>query len=350
MKPTDAQVQTRPLYGVNLGGWLALERWMTPSLFTAAAPDEYSLLLGADANVQAAIKRHRDTFITRKDFAWLAAQGVQAVRLPVTHGVFGDAPPCTRSIQYVDKAFGWGRQYGIKILLDLHTVQGSQNGRQESGRIGPVAWHTDPKNIVQSLYVLQRLAQRYGQRDELLGIELLNEPSDKIPTRELNKYYQAAYEIIRKESAEHVWVVFHDAFKARRFKRTLSGKGYTNVYIDTHIYRAHAWLHKRTAAARHIKLMLTRVPRRLRHIAGGRPYIVGEWSIALDQRSLRKFPTGERMEVRRTFGAAQQAAYGGAAAWFYWNYKTEGEGPWNFRNCVERGWLSIDREPLPGKE
>lgn len=343
----DTPERSKPLPGVNLGGWLVLERWMTPSIFTGTAPDEYTLCNGAGSDVRQAVKKHRDSFITRKDFEWLAAQGVKAVRLPVTHGVFGDAPPFLKSISYVDKAFDWAQHYGIQILLDLHTAQGSQNGRQESGRIGPIDWQNDITNILQSLHVLQRLAQRYGHREQLLGIEVLNEPSARIGTRALNKFYQAAYDVIRKESADQVWVVFHDAFKARRFKRTLRGDGYANIYIDTHVYRAHAWLHRRTGVVRHIKLMLTRVPRRLRHLAGGRPYIVGEWSLALDPRSLRGYTEERQPDMYRAFGAVQQAAYSGAGAWFYWNYKTEDTGVWNFRATVDRGMFSIGRDLLP---
>ena len=30
-----------------------------------------------------------------------------------------------------------------------------------------------------------------------------------------------------------------------------------------------------------------------------------------------------------------------ALAWFYWNYKTEGRGIWNFRSLVEDGFLEL---------
>lgn len=347
MKETQSHQATgpsHPIYGVNLGGWLMLERWMTPSLFGEGELDEYTLCHKADNARLAAIKNHYETFITSEDFAWLADQGITAVRLPLTHGMFGDGGPYLETVAYVDKAFVWAKQYGIKILLDLHTAAGSQNGRQESGHIGSIDWHTDPNNILQTLHVLKRLAQRYGSHDALLGIELLNEPSHKIPRRQLKKFYEAAYEVIRKEAGEDIWIVFHDAFKARRHKRTLNGAAYTNVYLDTHIYRAFNWLHKRTAAVRHSKLMMTRVRRQLRRINKHHPYIVGEWSMALNPDSLRGLPPSKHVELQRVYGAAQQVAYGDAAAWFYWSYKTESPDVWNFRTSVERGWLAVSRD------
>src|SRR5690348_248434 len=94
--------QQGALYGVNLGGWLVLERWITPSVFEdSKACDEYSLSLDAPAEVVTRIRKHRDSFITKADFVWLKKQGIEAVRLPVGHGVFGDAAPYLASVEYV---------------------------------------------------------------------------------------------------------------------------------------------------------------------------------------------------------------------------------------------------------
>ncbi|MGZ8190099.1 MAG: hypothetical protein ACXWTS_02595 [Methylococcaceae bacterium] len=76
----------KKLRGVNLGGWLVLEKWITPSVFEGLqAKDEtsYCVELGSEAQVR--LKQHWDTFITREDFAWLAKTGINAVRLPVGH-------------------------------------------------------------------------------------------------------------------------------------------------------------------------------------------------------------------------------------------------------------------------
>ena len=56
--------------GVNLGGWLVLEKWMSPHLFDGtAADDEYYLAQDLPAAVyQARISQHRANFITEEDF------------------------------------------------------------------------------------------------------------------------------------------------------------------------------------------------------------------------------------------------------------------------------------------
>ena len=70
--------------GVNLGGWFVVEPWMTPALFAGtSAVDEHTLMETPDG--PELIRRHRETFITEADFAWIAEHGLSLVRLPVGH-------------------------------------------------------------------------------------------------------------------------------------------------------------------------------------------------------------------------------------------------------------------------
>ena len=71
------------IYGVNLGGWLVLERWITPSLFAGMkAEDEWSYMQET-TDAKTRIERHRQDFITEADFKWIARSGLNAVRLPL---------------------------------------------------------------------------------------------------------------------------------------------------------------------------------------------------------------------------------------------------------------------------
>lgn len=36
------------------------------------------------------------------------------------------------------KVLGWARKYGLRVNLDLHTIPGSQNGYNHSGKLGLV--------------------------------------------------------------------------------------------------------------------------------------------------------------------------------------------------------------------
>ena len=81
--------------GVNLGNWLVLEKWMSPSLFDGTtAEDEYYLPTQLSKEVyEAKIKIHRSEYITERDFTRIKSMGMDAVRIPVPYFIFGDREP-----------------------------------------------------------------------------------------------------------------------------------------------------------------------------------------------------------------------------------------------------------------
>jgi glucan 1,3-beta-glucosidase len=113
--------------GVNLGGWLVLEPWITPSIFDQAgdgAIDEWSLCatLGLDA-CYATLQQHWSSFITADDFAQIAAAGMNHVRIPVGYwavGIMEGDPYVNGQLDYLDQAVGWARAANLKVIVDLH--------------------------------------------------------------------------------------------------------------------------------------------------------------------------------------------------------------------------------------
>lgn len=64
--------------GVNLGNWLVMEKWMSPSLFEGTdAEDEYYLPTQRSREVyEARIRIHRAEYITERDFTMIKAMGL----------------------------------------------------------------------------------------------------------------------------------------------------------------------------------------------------------------------------------------------------------------------------------
>ena len=183
------------IYGVNLGNWLVLEKWMNPALFEGvSAEDETDLckLLPRD-ELERRLKQHRDTYITLEDFQWIKARGLNTVRIPVPHFIFGGDPafcnPYVPCIQYLDKAFQWAEETGLKILIDLHTAPDSQNGFDNGGICGVCKFWQKPENETRVLKVLGMLSQRYADHPALFGVQILNEPISP----ELWKYIAGQY-------------------------------------------------------------------------------------------------------------------------------------------------------------
>lgn len=328
------------LRGINLGGWLVLEKWMTPSVFAdTIAVDEYTYCYGAPAKQLQRLKQHRDTFITEADFAWIAQRGLQAVRLPVGYWSFGGIKPYQPCAEYIEQAFAWAAKHSLKVLLSVHGAPGSQNGQDHSGRSGPIEWHVTETHLEQTLAFVHELSDHYGDHPSLWGIELLNEPMPVIPKRYLKGYYQLAYDIVRTAAATGCRVVISDGFKPRRFKRVLKPALYPNSYIDTHQYQVFTDKHRDMDIAGHLSFTAGRVRKDLAKMARYHPVLVGEWSAALDERSLAGLSPVQRDIAYRAYASAQLSVYEQTAGWFYWSYKTEDEGPWSYRAAVAKGWL-----------
>jgi glucan 1,3-beta-glucosidase len=328
--------------GVNLGGWLALEKWITPSVYTGLrAPDEYSLCeeLGK-AKAAAHLKKHRESWITADDFKWMAAHGLNAVRLPVNYGVAEENPPFITAIDSVDWAFRTANAHGIGVLLDLHGVPGSQNGFDHSGRQGKLGWHTSKNNIDHSLRIIADLAARVKGYDNLIGFELLNEPRWDVPLDVLKRFYMDAYHRVRDQiDKDKAAVVMHDGFRQLEWGDFMRESDYTNVILDTHPYQCFTDDDRKRNLHQQIVVALLDRKRQLDAMQRQFPSIVGEWSCALPPESLEG-RTGFALDVAmRAYADAQSINFDFTRGWFFWTYKTQEGGAWSFRDCVQRGWM-----------
>jgi glucan 1,3-beta-glucosidase len=251
------------------------------------------------------------------------------VRLPVGYWIFGGYEPFAPTVSYVDKAFAWAQKHGLAVLLDLHAVPGSQNGKVHSGRIGTVDW-PNGNNLEQTMAVLTQLVERYGSHPALLGISLLNEPSPAIPARLLQAFYEQAYASLREHCSPDAWIVFSDGFKPRKWRKRLPAQNYPGLYIDTHQYQIYTWYDKLMSTLLHVWRARILLRRKLARIARSHPLIVGEWSLAL--------PAGRSASAE--YAQAQLRAFESSSAWFYWTYKTEYGSAWSYRDCVARGLIA----------
>jgi glucan 1,3-beta-glucosidase len=128
----------------------SLEPFIVPALYekyatgpnNVTAVDEYTLSQNMGDNLTAALTEHYETFITERDFAAIAAAGLNWVRIPLAHWAIETWPgePYLERVSwtYFLKAIQWARKYGIRINLDFHTIPGSQNGWNHSGHLGQI--------------------------------------------------------------------------------------------------------------------------------------------------------------------------------------------------------------------
>ena len=382
----------KKIKGVNLGNWLVLEKWMLPELFEGTgAEDEVWLNRKMNpAELKEKMKEHRDTFITEQDFAFIKEQGIWLLRIPVPYFIFGDRPPFNGCVEYLDKAFDWAEKYGLQILIDLHTVPGSQNGYDNGGLTGVCKWCKNPEEVEFALTVLERLAKRYGQREGLYGIEALNEPisflvyatapstgkavdkeeakgSGYVPLPFLENFYRNAYRRLRKILPENKTIVFHDGFRLRHWGKFFRKELMKNVVLDTHIYifamESFVPIHMPWVYQIYIKSQQRLIERIQRDV----PVMVGEWCIcnkyaekavsgkSAEKSSDRSAQAAAQDELRKKryleIAAMQLQAWESGAGWIYWSYqfKPNRKEPlderwkesWDFSRCVENGWIEF---------
>ncbi|MCX5864527.1 MAG: glycoside hydrolase family 5 protein [Deltaproteobacteria bacterium] len=357
------------LRGVNLGGWLVLEKWITPSLFEGLqATDEtsYCVELG-ETEATRRLHQHWNTFITRDDFAWLKRAGINAVRLPVGHWLFGKDYPYHRSYQearypfvegglaIVDKVFEWAGEFDLRVVLDLHAAPGCQNGFDNGGILDVCEWHTSEEYIEHSLALLERLAERYADHPALHGIETLNEPRWDIPTDLLKRFNLDAYQRIRRHCPpERVTVVFHDGFRSfREYAGFLQEPEFRNVALDIHRYQCFMDYDTSLDIFGHIRKSAGDWRDEADEIIRESGYQVycGEWSLGLDLRVVSLWAEGpfnhalEEMDLfqmsaaYRGYASAQVLTFEKYAGWFFWTYRTETTPEWCYRDCVDQGFF-----------
>ena len=384
--------------GVNLGNWLVLEKWMSPGLFEGTtAEDEYYLPTQLPREVyEARIKTHRAEYITERDFTRIKAMGMNTVRIPVPYFIFGDREPFIGCVEELDRAFKWAERYGLQILIDLHTAPDSQNGFDNGGISGVCKWSQEPEEVEFELTVLERLAQRYGNREGLWGIEVINEPIteetwDQMGVQErykpvdpvkaegtkpntlafIRQFYLDAYDRMRKYLPEEKYVVIHDAFLLKAWKDFMREDKYKNVVLDTHQYLMMAEMRgcEQTVEG-YVKFIEENYEADIREMQEYFPVVCGEWclfnslAVGRDTKGGQTVLNGQegmseesvsdedKRKIYRALADAQLKAWQAGSGYFYWSYKllTDtvndsgwiGWDSWDLGRCVDFGWFPTE--------
>lgn len=236
--------------GVNIGGWLVLESWMTPEVFEGTnVTDQWTF--DSQVGAYALNKQHWDTYFTEADVWKIASWGINALRLPIGFWAYDNAgtPYVKGADAYLEKAIGWARKAGLKVLVDLHGAPGGQNGFDNSGHAGVVDWQKGD-NLNRTISVLETITRKYGCKsyaDVVIGIELINEPISWQPNDfdVTQAWAKKAYQAVRESATNlNLQIVMHDSFTTPwpwvEIGKELNGNASINstpFAIDTHLYQ-----------------------------------------------------------------------------------------------------------------
>ena len=237
---------SKPQIGVNLGGWMVLEPWITPSLFyrfldkpegqTAMDSWTFCESLGP-VEGNKLIRAHWDYWINETLISDLAQMKVELIRLPVgdwTLDPYGPYIGCMDgAADKIDWLYDVCAKYNISILMDLHAIKDSQNGYASSGKTSDVTW-TGPNNFTNqgaarwfgdfnhltlkydhinfgsinwALQVHEHLLQRYGAHSAFYAFSPVNEPQTFPILGVLKHFYQKSRKLVQKYTAGAKFVI-----------------------------------------------------------------------------------------------------------------------------------------------
>lgn len=221
------------LRGVNVGGWLFQEFWMTPtdsSSHIYAELDIYNYLMETygEETLDEIIATYQDAYFTEEDFDRCQEMGMNCLRLPFWYLNIVDMEGNLREDWY--ERFDWfienAKERGMYVILDFHGAPGSQNGSDHSGvdggsnKMGASQFFFGSNNKAnQELFyqIWEAIATRYKDEPAVAGYDLLNEPfctyrynmpiSDAAIHEELWRIYDEAYDRIRAIDPEHIVIM-----------------------------------------------------------------------------------------------------------------------------------------------
>ncbi|KAF2198425.1 glycoside hydrolase [Delitschia confertaspora ATCC 74209] len=217
-----------PVRGVNVGGWLSLEPFITPSFFqdfktTDGVIDEYTLCakLGA-TRAKEKLEAHYSTFVNKQTFQEIRDAGFDHVRIPFSYWAVttypGDPYVPKISWRYLLRGIEYARQNGLRVNLDLHGAPGSQNGWNHSGRQGVVNWlnGTDGDlNAQRTLDIHTQLSTFFSQpryKNVVTMYGIVNEPRMvDLDTTKVLTWTEKAIDVIRKNGIT-AHLIFGDGF------------------------------------------------------------------------------------------------------------------------------------------
>ncbi|ODN82333.1 glucan 1,3-beta-glucosidase [Cryptococcus wingfieldii CBS 7118] len=375
--------------GVNIGGWLVLEPFITPSIFESTGNegiiDEYTFCQYQDYDTaQSALQNHWNTWFTEDDFAKIAGAGLNHVRIPIgywAYDVQGDEPYIQGAADYLDKAIGWAGNHGLKVLVDLHGVPGSQNGYDNSGQRGDALWATDSNNVERAKNVIATLATKYSDPQYygvVTAIALLNEPATYLNDELLSttrQYWYDAYGVARypfgNSDKSGLAIVIHDGFQdPSTYNNYMTEPEYEDVILDTHNYQVFNDEYMTWNWDQHIAGVCDMAST---YSAADLWLIVGEWSLAstdcakyLNGRGIgarydgsysgssyvgdcsdksndaSQYSSEYKAFMRKYWDVQTQLYEANGQGWIHWTWKTEDASDWGYEAGIDGGWIPAD--------
>ncbi len=239
------------LRGVCIGGWMNMENFING--YTGA---EHSLratmaqVLGT-SRAEFFFDRMLDYFFAEEDVVFLKSLGTSVVRLPLNYRHFeNDSQPfkyIEKGFDRLDQALNWCEKHDLYVILDLHSVQGSQNSDWHSDNATrQVNFWQHPHFQDRFVALWEEFARRYQGNSTVAGYNVMNEPLCNQPDGRINFSYSPNWDLfnqiyrrvvnaIRKIDPQHIIFLEGDYFSSRF-------AGLEAPFTDNLVYSSHNYI------------------------------------------------------------------------------------------------------------
>jgi endoglucanase len=196
------------LRGVGLGGWMNMESFITgysanESLMRSTVREA----LG-DERYELFFDRLLTVFFGDGDARLLAELGMNCVRIPVNYRHFErDARPFEflhDGFRQLDRVIEVCARHGLRTVIDLHALPGSQNQHWHSDNYTHRAMFWDHRHFQDRAVALWELiADRYKGDPRIAGYNPINEPADESRSV-VRTVYKRLVDTIRAVDRDHI--------------------------------------------------------------------------------------------------------------------------------------------------
>ncbi|MBR6530540.1 MAG: cellulase family glycosylhydrolase [Clostridia bacterium] len=256
--------ETVLLRGVNLGGWLIQECWMTP---VAGEDGEWGNLDTIQAfeaagftaeQIQTLFETYQNNWITEYDLDIIREAGVNCVRVPFWYRNFMtdeagtwieedlDENPGFEKLDWVIREAG---KRGLYVILDMHGCPGGQSMNHCCGTVGRKDLYTSDTCRAAMKKLWLAIAERYKDNPIVAAYDIMNEPQNNNGFQdkpnylnewsseawnETNGLYREMIAAVRTVDAKHV-ISVEGIWRVRNLPYP-KDEGWTNMLYQLHLY------------------------------------------------------------------------------------------------------------------
>lgn len=241
------------LRGINAGGLMVTEHWMTGFRYGSTPSNDYRSLTQTflerfgEEKTKNLWAEYRKNWWSDEDFAACKEMGFNVIRLPFTYmnvdfAAVSDLKAAGKHYDFtvLDDFIAGAQKHGLYTILDLHGAYGSQNGQDHSGQIfgsaSEVTFYSDETLMSLTENLWAAIANRYKDNAAVAGYDILNEPGEKAGTTSERHwaFYDRAYKAIRKTGDKHL-IIFESCWNGENMPDPKQ-KDWTNCMYSFHHY------------------------------------------------------------------------------------------------------------------